>query len=358
MTRPPSAIGMAQVILGVVTVWAVWRLGQLGSAAGRCDRGRGPRRRRSDLDPSVGTGDDRNLGRLSGLADAVGLTRARDSATFRGRGRRRRARAGRVVPADVRRLAGRGGDRLSISRPSALVRSRGRSRWWRPRPPCWLRGAFAINAYSVGRPSPRRMAATRYVGQQRELLRISARRCLGKHVGRRANSRLVVELAAHDRHAAGTGNRRSGPRSLAYAFAWENIRDAPGMFAYSCVVRLVRCGACCRIKRSRPRPARGAGCAGRWPSGTPSSCRWRRAVHGFWASVCSLHPWVWGMLLVLSFSLVHAFYWTDMRMCAPLMCVVALAAAHGWRASTAASCRKASPSVAVLRHTLQAANLP
>lgn len=39
--------------------------------------------------------------------------------------------------------------------------------------------------------------------------------------------------------------------------------------------------------------------------------------------------WLWGMLLVLSLSCVHAIYWTDMRMRAVAMPVVALAAAAG-----------------------------
>ncbi|MCL4194995.1 MAG: hypothetical protein KJZ87_24860, partial [Thermoguttaceae bacterium] len=41
--------------------------------------------------------------------------------------------------------------------------------------------------------------------------------------------------------------------------------------------------------------------------------------------------WIAAMLLVLSFTAVHAVYWTDMRMRAPLMPVVAMAAAAGLR---------------------------
>jgi hypothetical protein len=51
-------------------------------------------------------------------------------------------------------------------------------------------------------------------------------------------------------------------------------------------------------------------------------------------------PWVWGGLLVLALTLIHAVYWTNMRMRAPLMPIVDLAVA-------AACCRipskKASP---------------
>jgi hypothetical protein len=38
-------------------------------------------------------------------------------------------------------------------------------------------------------------------------------------------------------------------------------------------------------------------------------------------------PWVWGVLLCLAFTAVHTFYWTNLRMRAPLMPFVALLAA-------------------------------
>jgi hypothetical protein len=40
-------------------------------------------------------------------------------------------------------------------------------------------------------------------------------------------------------------------------------------------------------------------------------------------------PWLWGVLLCLSFTAVHTFYWTDLRMRAPLMPFVAIVAAAG-----------------------------
>jgi hypothetical protein len=40
-------------------------------------------------------------------------------------------------------------------------------------------------------------------------------------------------------------------------------------------------------------------------------------------------PWLWGVLLCLSFTAVHTFYWTDLRMRAPLMPLVAIVAAAG-----------------------------
>lgn len=40
-------------------------------------------------------------------------------------------------------------------------------------------------------------------------------------------------------------------------------------------------------------------------------------------------PWIWGLSLVACFAAVHLFYWTDMRMRAPLVPVIALLAAAG-----------------------------
>ncbi|MCX7426448.1 MAG: hypothetical protein NTW96_12605, partial [Planctomycetia bacterium] len=39
--------------------------------------------------------------------------------------------------------------------------------------------------------------------------------------------------------------------------------------------------------------------------------------------------WPWGALLIACVTAVHAFYWSDMRMRAPLVVVIALAATAG-----------------------------
>ncbi len=46
-------------------------------------------------------------------------------------------------------------------------------------------------------------------------------------------------------------------------------------------------------------------------------------------------PWLFGVVLAVGFTAVHSVYWTDLRMRAPLVPVVALAAAagSGWIAS-------------------------
>ena len=46
-------------------------------------------------------------------------------------------------------------------------------------------------------------------------------------------------------------------------------------------------------------------------------------------------PWLWGVLLCLTFTLVHSIYWSDMRMRTPLMPFLALVAAMGAREAVA-----------------------
>ena len=55
---------------------------------------------------------------------------------------------------------------------------------------------------------------------------------------------------------------------------------------------------------------------------------------GFLGRKLFAQPWLWGLMLCLSFTLVHVVYWSNLRMRAPLMPVVCLAAAAGVRAIT------------------------
>ena len=41
-------------------------------------------------------------------------------------------------------------------------------------------------------------------------------------------------------------------------------------------------------------------------------------------------PWLWGVLLCLVYTGIHTFYWTNLRMRAPIMPLVALVAAWGF----------------------------
>jgi hypothetical protein len=115
----------------------------------------------------------------------------------------------------------------------------------------------------------------------------------------------------------------------AYAAAWENIRRDPLMFAYSCLVRL---GRLWNVLPHQTSPDES------------TSRRGLRFAVAIWymlelllaaAGIALLRrrlllsPWAWGTILVVSLSAVHTIFWTDMRMRAPLMIVVALLTAQG-----------------------------
>jgi hypothetical protein len=114
----------------------------------------------------------------------------------------------------------------------------------------------------------------------------------------------------------------------AYATAWQNIRREPAMFAYSCLARLAR------LWNVMPHQTT--------PDESPSR-RGLRVAIAIWyllelllaaAGIALLRrrlllsPWLWGTILVLSLSAVQTVFWTDMRMRAPLVIVVALLASQ------------------------------
>lgn len=115
----------------------------------------------------------------------------------------------------------------------------------------------------------------------------------------------------------------------AYREAFQNIRAEPGMFAWSCVVRVGRLWNVLPHQTSVDEsPSRRAA---RYAVAIWYVFEFALAAAGAWFLRRKLFaaPWVFGTLLVLSITLVHAFYWSDMRMRAPLVSVVALAAAWG-----------------------------
>jgi hypothetical protein len=69
-----------------------------------------------------------------------------------------------------------------------------------------------------------------------------------------------------------------------------------------------------------------------------ATCTWYCGVYvlaaiGVWRLRWKLlqPPWIWGVLLCLAFTAVHTFYWTNLRMRAPLMPFVAIVAAAAVR---------------------------
>jgi 4-amino-4-deoxy-L-arabinose transferase-like glycosyltransferase len=115
----------------------------------------------------------------------------------------------------------------------------------------------------------------------------------------------------------------------AYALAFSHIRAEPGMFVYACVYRIGQLWSPLSHQLSPDvslvrRLARYA------------TALWYVAV--FVLAVAGIYslrrqalrtPWLWGLLLCLAFTVVHTFYWTNLRMRAPLMPVVCLLAAAG-----------------------------
>ncbi len=110
----------------------------------------------------------------------------------------------------------------------------------------------------------------------------------------------------------------------AYQQAFENIRAEPAMFAYSCLVRVGRLWAVLPHATSDHESPSRRGM--RYAVGIFYAFELALAALGAWFLGRKLlqAPWIWGTLLLASYTLVHAVYWTDMRMRAPLVPVIAL----------------------------------
>jgi hypothetical protein len=115
---------------------------------------------------------------------------------------------------------------------------------------------------------------------------------------------------------------------FAYSLARLYIADEPGMFVYSCFVRVNRLWQIVPYPMSRSES---------------TARRLLRILTGCWYSILFVlafaglvnmrasalrSPVIWGLLLCLAFTAVHALYWSNMRMRAPLMPFVCLLAVH------------------------------
>ena len=121
---------------------------------------------------------------------------------------------------------------------------------------------------------------------------------------------------------------------LAYAQAYETICRQPGTFVCSCAVRAGRLWAPLPHQVDRDEaPAKRSlrYLVGLWylvelglgAIGLVALARGARRGKTWRAT------WLWGILLAACFTAIHAVYWSNLRMRAPLMPVVALAAAAG-----------------------------
>jgi hypothetical protein len=115
----------------------------------------------------------------------------------------------------------------------------------------------------------------------------------------------------------------------AYAAAWVNIGREPLVFAYSCLVRL---GRLWNVLPHQTSPDESTSRRGlRFAVAIWYTLELLLAAAGiaYLRRRLLLSPWVWGTILVVSLSAVHTIFWTDMRMRAPLVIVVALLTAQG-----------------------------
>jgi hypothetical protein len=129
------------------------------------------------------------------------------------------------------------------------------------------------------------------------------------------------------------GNEVAADR-LAYADALVVIRNEPRTFAYSCLVRVGQLWTLLPHRTSESEsPLRRMA---RWAVAAFYSLESLLAVIGV---VCLfrgrvprdlvLRGWIWGLLLAATFTAIHTFYWTNIRMRAPVVPVVCIAAALG-----------------------------
>ncbi len=116
---------------------------------------------------------------------------------------------------------------------------------------------------------------------------------------------------------------------LDYQLAWQAIGREPARFARACLERIGRLWS--------PLPSR----TDPRESGVHRAIRYLIGVwYAVWLGMaaCGLVslgrravrlPWLWGLSLCVVFTAMHAFYWSDLRMRAPLVPVICLLAAWG-----------------------------
>ena len=115
-----------------------------------------------------------------------------------------------------------------------------------------------------------------------------------------------------------------------YRLAQQTIADEPATFAYACLTRVGWLWGVLPHARSPDESTTRRGL--RFAVAIWYVLELSLAAVGAWFLRRKLFAgdWVWGTLLVLSWTAVHAFYWTDLSSRAELMSVVALTGRH-WR---------------------------
>jgi hypothetical protein len=109
--------------------------------------------------------------------------------------------------------------------------------------------------------------------------------------------------------------------------AWKHILAEPKLFLRACVWRIVR------LWDIAPRGPETAQLSRLVIGGI--ACYYSVILIGFLVGMAGLRHGAWAawspvIAVVASVTLVHAIYWTDMRMRAPVIPAIALLAARGW----------------------------
>lgn len=115
----------------------------------------------------------------------------------------------------------------------------------------------------------------------------------------------------------------------AYQQAWRAIAAEPGMFVWASAARLDRLFGVLPAQVDANESSRQSTL--RYAVGVFYLVTLSLAVLGAWSLRRQLlqPPWLWGGLLIITFASLHTLYWTDMRMRAPVVPVLALLAVQG-----------------------------
>jgi hypothetical protein len=124
-----------------------------------------------------------------------------------------------------------------------------------------------------------------------------------------------------NRETAGMSEREAD-RYLA-ASAWRLARERPGPFARACGSRLAHFWSVAPAASVYPTAARWATLAWTVPL-------WAALLIGLGTRSLWAWPRVDAPMIVLGLTLVHALFWTDLRMRAPIVPAIALIAAGAW----------------------------
>jgi hypothetical protein len=111
-----------------------------------------------------------------------------------------------------------------------------------------------------------------------------------------------------------------------YRRAWQDIAAEPRLFLRACLLRFAEFWNVVPLTPSRS----AFSSAAVWGTCAGYSIELVLFVAGI-AGLCrrSDGRWVFPLLLILNFTLVHLFYWSNMRMRAPLVPLIALFASRG-----------------------------